>query len=65
MLLRRDRGWGGARAGFIEKGPDWLGDRGFQGKASRSCFLGSGKLAKAELGDCDWCIFGFLDRCSP
>lgn len=46
----------GARVSFIEKrqqetGQGWLRVWGF---AYQYVFLGEGKLAKAELEDCDW-----------
>lgn len=60
----------GARESFVEVrrgNPDtaWLAGRvGISCKTSRSCFLGQGGLAEAELEDCDRCRFGFLDRWS-
>lgn len=49
------------RGSKAKTGHDWLGGQGFPYKASRSYFLGSGKLAIAELEDCDWYLLGFLD----
>lgn len=46
----------------MERGHDWLGGLGFCFKSKRSCFLGSGKIAKAKIEDCDWCVLGFIDR---
>lgn len=42
-------------------GCDWLGGRGYPHDASSFYFLCYGKLAKAELKDCDRCMLGFLE----
>lgn len=58
----------GAKNGFIVRSSSaqrWhrrLGAPDFPFKDNRPCFLGSGKIANAELADCDSCVLGFLDR---
>lgn len=63
-LSPRNSGWERAcrniRRGKAEAGPDWLGSREFPYKASRSCFLGSGELARklsqtTVIGACEVC----------
>lgn len=51
------------RSGNVETRRDSLGGQGFPYKESRSCVLGSGELAEAELEDCDQCVLGLLARC--
>lgn len=41
---------------------DRLGGCGVLYKVGRTCFLGWGELAKAEMEDCVWCVLGFLDN---
>lgn len=49
--------------GATQKLGRWTRRLGFPSKASRSCFLGSGERAKAQLEDGDWCVLGLFDRC--
>ena len=42
----------GLKRGTAETGHDWLERWEFPYKTRRSCFLGQGRLAKAELDNC-------------
>ena len=44
----------------MQKQHYWLEGQGFPYRASRFCFLGLGKLAKAELENYDWFMLNFL-----
>ena len=58
----QERGLYSIRRGNVETRRDWLGGWGFPYKGSRSCVLGSGELAEAELEGCDRCVLGLLAR---